>query len=173
MAAGTVIGLTAGQEISSRTHKPGQTMTAAVGEAIKDDKGNTVIPAGATVTLAIVQLAASGNKSDSGKLELRPVRVTINGESYPIEGQVTHVDHELKGRPVQAGDAAKVGVGAAAGAILGRVLGGKKKGAIVGGVVGAAAGTAVAIQTADRDVVIHSGAKITILLKDALEVPTT
>ena len=173
MPAGTVIALSASQGISSRTDRPGQTMTATVTRALKDAKGNTVIPAGATVTLSIVQLAPSENKSDPGKLELQPTKLTVNGTTYPIEGKVTHVDYELKGRGVQVGDAAKVGAGAAAGAIVGRVLSGKGKGAVVGGVVGAAAGTAVAVETANRDVVIHPGARITVSLKQALELPVT
>ena len=48
---------------------------------------------------------------------------------------------------------------------MGRVLSGKKKGAVVGGVIGAAAGTAVAVNSADRDVIVPVGAKIVIALK--------
>src|SRR5439155_23732090 len=136
-------------------------------------KGHTVIPASATVPLSIVQLARSENKSDPGRVELQPTNLTVNGTTYPIEGKVTHVDYDLKGRGVQVGDAAKVGAGAAPGAIVGRVLSGQGKGAVGGGVVGAAAGTAGAVETADRDVVIHPGARITVSLKQALELPVT
>jgi hypothetical protein len=78
------------------------------------------------------------------------------------------VEHTLQGRGVTAGDAAKVGAGAAVGAIAGRVLSGNKKGAIIGGVVGAAVGTGVAMETADRDVVVPAGAKIVLKLTTAL-----
>jgi hypothetical protein len=50
------------------------------------------------------------------------------------------VSHELRGRGVTAGEAEKVGVGAAAGAVVGRVITDKTKGAVVGGVAGAATG---------------------------------
>jgi outer membrane lipoprotein SlyB len=70
---------------------------------------------------------------------------------------------------VKAGDAAKVGAGAAAGAILGKVIG-KGKGAVIGGVVGAAAGTAVALNSYDRDVVVAPGARITLRLTDAFKI---
>jgi hypothetical protein len=129
-----------------------------------------VIPAGATVTLTIAQLAVSENKSDPGKLELRATRVTIDGKSYALEGTSTEVEHELKGRGVQVGDAAKVGAGAAAGAVVGRVLSGKKKGAVVGGVIGAAAGAAAASQSYDRDVIVAAGAKIVITLKEGVTI---
>lgn len=56
-----------------------------------------------------------------------------------------------------------------AGAIVGRILGGKKKGTVVGGVIGAAAGTAVAVNSADRDVVVSVGSKIILKLKSLFE----
>lgn len=157
--------LTAAGEFSTKTHKVGQTVTATVASDIKDDDGKVVIPAGSTMTLSIVQLARSENKDDSGKVVLAATSVSIDGKSYDISGTSTDVERQLKGRGVQAGDAAKVGAGAAAGAVLGRVLGGKKKGAVVGGVIGAAAGTAVAVNSADRDLIVPAGAKIVIALK--------
>ncbi|MFN0180663.1 MAG: hypothetical protein ACKVZ0_17825 [Gemmatimonadales bacterium] len=165
LAAGAAVSLTATAEFSTKTHKVGQTVTATVPSDIKDDNGKVVIPAGSTMTLSIVQFARSENKDDSGKVVLAATSVSIDGKSYDISGTSTDVDRQLKGRGVQAGDAAKVGAGAAAGAVLGRVLGGKKKGAVVGGVVGAAAGTAVAVNSADRDLIIPAGAKIVIALK--------
>ena len=51
-------------------------------------------------------------------------------------------------------------------AIIGKVIGGTT-GAVVGGVTGGAAGAAVAVETADRDVVIPIGAKIRLALRSA------
>jgi hypothetical protein len=172
VAAGTSVSLAAATAFSTKTHKVGQTVTAKVSADITDDQGHVVIPAGATVTLAIVELAVSENKSDPGKVVLRATQVSFGGQDYDLDGTTTQVEHTLKGRGVTAGDAAKVGAGAAAGAILGRVIGGKKKGAVVGGVVGAAAGTAVAVNSADRDVVVAAGAKIVIALKGAFSTKT-
>ena len=164
LSAGTTVTLAAIDSFSTKTHKQGQTVLARVTGDVKDDQGRTVIPAGATVTLAIVQLAVSENKADSGKVELRATTVAFGGESYAIDGRSTSVAHELKGRGVKAGDAAKVGAGAVAGAVVGRVLSGKKKGAVIGGVIGAAAGTAAAVNSADRDVVVAPGSKIVLQL---------
>jgi hypothetical protein len=80
------------------------------------------------------------------------------------------VPHELRGRGVTAGDAGKVGVGAAAGAVVGRVLGGDTRGAVIGGVVGAAGGAAVAAQTARRDVVVKPGTWVSFVLTAPLVV---
>jgi hypothetical protein len=168
--AGTSIALTAATEFSTKTHKVGQTVTATVASDIVNDKGKVVIPAGATVTLAIVELAVSENKGDSGKVALRATQVSFGGQSYDLDGSSTAVEHQLKGRGVKAGDAAKVGAGAVAGAVVGRILSGKKKGAVVGGVIGAAAGTAVAVKSADRDVVVSAGAKIVIALKSLFSI---
>lgn len=162
---GTAFEATSTIEITSRRNKPGETFTATIAEAVKDARGREVIPAGAEVTLSIVQLAPAEDKGDKdGKLQLTPVSVRFGGNQYSITGTVDSVEHTLKGRGVTAGDAAKVGIGAAAGAVAGRILSGKGKGAVVGGVVGAAAGTAVAVETADRDVVIPVGGKIRLTL---------
>jgi hypothetical protein len=172
LAAGTSFDLRASTQISSRTHKAGETFTATLAQAVKDADGNTVIPAGATVTMLIVALAPAANRGDTtGTLTLRATRVEFGGASYEIDARTTTVASQLQGRGVTAGDAAKVGVGAAAGAVAGRVLGGGGRGAVVGGVVGAAAGAAVAAETADRDVVIAQGAQIVIALRDPLVIP--
>jgi hypothetical protein len=139
---------------------------ATVGENIRDAKGNIVIPAGSVVTFRVTKLEHANNKSEKdGKLVLQAEEVSIGGKSYAIAGTAdqTTVEHTLQGQGVTAGGAARVGGGAAAGAIIGKVIGGKT-GAIVGGVAGAAGGAVAANQTADRDVVVKPGAKVTFTL---------
>ena len=136
--------------------------TARIGEAITNSAGRVVIPAGSEVTLSIVALKPAPNKgAKDGTLELRAVSVQINGESHPLDADVTYAEHTLKGRGVTGSEAAKVGVGAAAGAVIGKVLGSTAAGAVVG----AAGGAAVAVETADRDVVVPVGAKIRLVLR--------
>lgn len=168
VAAGASITLSAATEFSTKTHKVGQTVKATVTNDVTDENGTVVVPAGSIVTLVITELVVSENKSDEGKVALKATDLAIGDEHVELDGVSTTVDHTLKGRGVQAGDAAKVGAGAAAGAILGRVLGGRKKGAVVGGVIGAAAGTAVAVNSADRDLIVAAGARIVIKLRTAL-----
>ncbi len=170
VAAGTIVTMNAAVEFSTKTHKAGQTVTATVSADVTDANGKVVIPMGATVTMVIATLVVSENKDDRGKVVLKATGVSFGGAHYDLDGATTEVEHTLKGRGVQAGDAAKVGVGAAAGAILGRVLGGNKKGTIVGGVIGAAAGTAIAVNSADRDVIVATGSKIVLKLGSLFEI---
>jgi hypothetical protein len=165
LEAGTVVETRATKLITSRTNKPGETFTVRVDSALTDASGRVVIPAGAEVTLTIVALKPAANKSaKDGIIDLRATSVLINGESRPIDAEVTYVEHTLKGRGVTGSEAVKVGAGAAAGAIIGKIIGGGT-GAVVGGVTGAAAGTAVAVESADRDVVVPVGGKIKLALR--------
>jgi hypothetical protein len=146
-------------------NKPGEQFTARIGENITAPDGRVVIPAGSELVLTIAEIKPAPNRgAKDGTLVLRATGVTINGTTRPIDAEVTFVEHTLKGRGVGTSEAAKVGAGAAAGAIIGKVIGGGS-GAAAGAVTGAAAGAAVAVETADRDVVIPSGAKIRIVLR--------
>ena len=165
LAEGSTVDATALASITSKTNKPGETFTARIPEAVRSADGRVVIPAGSEVVLSIVALKPAPNKSaKDGTIVLRAVSVMVNGVSKPLDADVSFVEHTLKARGVGTSEVAKGAGGAAAGAILGKVVGGGT-GAAVGAVVGAAAGTAVAVETADRDVVVPVGAKITLVLR--------
>jgi hypothetical protein len=169
LAAGSTIETNATNQISSRNNKVGETLSATVSNDVTDSRGRVVIPAGSVVKLTISEIAPAENKGQAdGKIVLMPSTIEVGGKSYTLNASIESVEHTLQGRGVTAGDAAKVGAGAAAGAIAGRVLSGNKKGAIIGGVVGAAVGTGVAMETADRDVVVPAGAKIVLKLTETL-----
>jgi uncharacterized protein YfiM (DUF2279 family) len=167
LAAGTAIAAKFDAGISSRTHKAGQKLTGTVSSDVKDKNGTVVIPAGSKVHLTISAIHESERKSDkTGKLVLTPNSVVIGGRSYPLSGSALALDRSLKDRKTNAGDLAKVGVGAGAGALLGTaVTGGSTKGAVIGGVAGAAVGTQRAIATQDRDVVVPEGSRLKVTLK--------
>ncbi|MEP6573812.1 MAG: hypothetical protein ABJD11_14000 [Gemmatimonadota bacterium] len=170
-AAGSHIDLTMTDSLNSRVNKVGQTFTASVANDVSDAAGHVVIPSGSSVTFEIVQLAAAKNKNaKDGVISVKPTQVVINGQTLAIDGTTDSVAHTLRGQGVTAGGAARVGGGAAAGAIAGRIIGGNKTGTIIGGIVGGAAGTAVAVQTADRDVIVAAGAPIAITLTSPLTV---
>ena len=166
LASGTAFSAKFDAGISSRTHKAGQKLTGTVSSDVKDKNGRVVIPAGAKVHLTIAAIHESENKRDkTGKLVLTPTKVVIAGRSYPLSGSAAALDRTLKDRKTNAGDIAKVGVGAGAGALLGTaVSGGSTKGAVIGGVAGAAVGTQRAIETQDRDVVVPSGSRLKVTL---------
>jgi hypothetical protein len=170
LAAGTSLRVATTREINSRSSKPGETLRATVGAPVRDASGRTVIPAGSVVTFAIADIHESENKGDkTGRLRLTPSSVTIGGRQYPIDGSVGALPTTLRGRKTNAGDVAKVGVGAGAGAVVGGVLGGGK-GAVIGGVLGGAVGTQRAVETKDRDVVLPAGAQVTVTLRGPLTV---
>jgi uncharacterized protein YfiM (DUF2279 family) len=166
LSSGTAIAAKFDAGISSRTHKAGQKLTGTVASDVKDKSGHVVIPAGSKVHLTISAIHESERKSDkTGKLVLTPNKVVIAGRSYPLSGSAIALDRTLKDRKTNAGDLAKVGVGAGAGALLGTaVSGGSTKGAVIGGAAGAAVGTQRAIETQDRDVVVPSGSRLKVTL---------
>src|SRR5688572_23870242 len=165
LESGATLEASAAGSITSKTNKPGETFTARIGQAVLAADGRTVIPAGSVVTLSIVALKPAPNKAaKDGTITLKAVSVAINGEERPLDAEVTFVEHTLKSRGIGTSEAAKVGVGAAAGAILGKVVGGGT-GAAAGAVVGGAAGAAVAVESADRDVVVPVGATIRMVLR--------
>jgi hypothetical protein len=173
LGAGARIEATMSQAITSRTNKAGDTVATTVSADANDPNGRVVVPAGSAVELLITELEPAKNKSQAdGKLTFQVTAATVRGQRYPMAAAVTSVPHTLEARGVTAGEAEKVGVGAAIGAVVGRVIGGNATGAVVGGVVGAGGGTAVAIQTASRDVVVSAGAPVVITLTAPLTVST-
>jgi hypothetical protein len=166
VASGTSLTGTANDSLHSRHNKAGELFHASLSDDVKNASGTTVIPAGSVVTFKVTHIEHANNRSEKdGHLTLDAQEVTIAGQSYPISGSAneTTVEHALEGQGVTAGAAARVGGGAVGGAILGKVIGGKT-GAIVGGAAGAAGGAIAARQSADRDIVVRSGMKVTFTL---------
>jgi hypothetical protein len=171
LPSGTVIATAVDHEINSRSNKQGEVVTTTVSHNVTDSRGRVIIPAGAKVTMTIAEIRESENKGDhTGKLTLTPTEVAIAGRTYPITASAEALDRELRDRKTNAGDVAKVGVGAAAGAIVGRVIGGNTKGAVIGGVLGGAVGAQRAVETQDRDVVVPAGSRVQLTLQSGLAI---
>jgi hypothetical protein len=171
LAAGSLIEGTLDRTISSKTNKVGDRVTVRVANDVKNASGLVVVPAGSTVELTVTSIEPAKDKSQAaGKLTLAVTGITIRGESQPIQADVSSVITSLKGGGVGTSEAVKVGAGAVIGGIAGRVIGGDKTGTIIGAVVGAAAGAAVAVETANRDVVVQAGSTVGITLREPLRV---
>jgi glycine zipper 2TM protein len=168
IAAGTVFDAAVTDTITSRKNHVGDAFTAHV--VVDAGASASAIPSGAEIHGTIVEVKPAPNPSTPGTLTLAVSSITINGKSYDVEAKIDSLETVRQGRGVTTGDAAKVGVGAAAGAILGRVIGGNRKGTIIGGVVGAAAGAGVAATSKDSDIVLPAGAHIHLTLTKALVV---
>src|SRR5882672_12610467 len=170
LAAGTQIEAEAKDTISCRHTKAPVAFDAVFHQPILDKNGRTVIPAGAVMRLRITELAPAENKSQKdGKLTAILLKITIGDSAYRPGASVDSIAHLVVGRGVTGGDVAKAGAGAAAGAVVGGLIG-KGKGAVIGGVLGAGAGTVVAVETADRDVVIVPGSRVYVTLREAMTV---
>jgi hypothetical protein len=165
LEAGTVVATTVDREITSKTDKPGATVTGTVANDVTDATGRVVIPAGSKVMLTITEIHESENKGDkTGKLTLTPTAVEIAGERHALDGSAVALERTLRDRKTNAGDVAKVGAGTAIGAIAGRVIGGNTKGAVIGGIIGGAVGTQRAVETQDRDVVVPANSRVEVTL---------
>jgi hypothetical protein len=168
---GTEIHVALDDSISSRTDTAGRSITAQVTQSVTGSGGKVLIPAGSTVRFTVARLSSAKSKSSQGRFALSVEGIEVRGQLQKVEADVRPVPRELRSRKVTAGDAAKVGVGAAGGAVLGRVIGGNTKGAVIGGVVGAAGGAVVANQTATRDVVVKAKTPVTFVLTAPLVTP--
>ena len=174
LASGTVIEGTLDRTISSKSNKVGDRVTVRVANDVKNSSGVVVVPAGSTVDLTVTSIEPARDKSQAaGKLTLAVTGITVRGESHPIQADVSSVQTSMKSGGIGTSEAAKVGAGAVIGGIAGRVIGGDKTGTIIGAVVGAAAGAAVAVETANRDVVVAAGSTVGITLREPLRVTTS
>lgn len=168
--AGTRIDMTVNDELSSRTNKAGDTFTAKIVEDIRDPSGNVVIAAGSTVNGLVIAVKPAPNRRTPGTLTLALSTVEANGKTYPITATIDEVQTERRNQPINAGDAGKVAVGAAAGAAIGQVLSKNTKGTVIGAVVGGMAGAGYAAETKDVDIVLPDGAHILVTVSEPLTV---
>ncbi|MFN0179981.1 MAG: glycine zipper domain-containing protein [Gemmatimonadales bacterium] len=169
LATGTQIEATTDRTISSRTDKAGETFTAAVSSDVKDSRGRVVIPAGSTLTMQITELESAKDKGKAdGKITVLVTSVTVGGQTFPLSASITSMAHTLKGRGVGTDEVGKTAAGAGIGAIAGRIIGGTTKGTVIGAVVGGAAGAVIAVQTANRDVVVVAGTPMVVTLNEAV-----
>lgn len=172
LPVGTEIPAALEDSLNSRHDTAGKLVTARVMNDVKGPDDRIFIPAGSQVRLTVTRLEPARSKSAAdGKIAVRVDGIVIGDRLQRVSANVRPIPHELRGRGVTTGDAAKVGVGAAGGAVLGKVIGKNTKGAVIGGVVGAAGGAVVASQTASRDVVVTARTPFTFVLTAPLVSP--
>jgi hypothetical protein len=167
---GTNMSLTLNETLSTERNRVGDSFTATLQSAVRDGRGNVLIPAGATVRGRLTQVDKSGRVGETGILKLAFEAVSFGGRSYAMDGTVVKANPQRSNRTSTEKTVGKVAAGAAAGAILGRVLGKDTKSTIKGAVIGAAAGTAIAMGTADVDVVLPAGSPMEIRLDSPIEI---
>lgn len=164
--AGAEIELRMEQEVSTKTHQPGDVVWAQVANEVLAADGMVLIAEATRVRAVVVEAMQSKDDDSPAILVLEFDRIQFPEGDAPIDAQVMEADVQADERDSDTETAAKVAAGTAAGALLGRIFGGGKDGAIKGGAVGTAAGAAVAIGTRAGHAKLKEGARVIIRLAD-------
>jgi hypothetical protein len=127
--------------------------------------GDTVIPAGSTVSGTVTDVERSGRVEGRAHIAFAFNQARINGEREDLKTNPLTFEADA----TKTKDAEKVGIGAVGGAILGGILGGKK-GAGKGAIAGGAAGTGVVLATRGEEVTVNEGTNVTATLAQPLTV---
>jgi hypothetical protein len=127
--------------------------------------GETVIPAGATMTGSVTDVASSGKVKGVARLAVRFTSVSYSGQRHRISTEPLSFEAESTKKK----DAVKVGAGAGIGAAIGGIIGGGK-GAAIGAGIGGGAGTASVLATKGKEVELASGTAMTAVLSAPLTV---
>lgn len=162
--AGTNIGVTTIDAISSKTNTTGQTFRGTLSSPIVID-GRTVIPSGSNATLLLSNARGAARIKGSSSLEVRLIKISRGGQTYDVD---TNVHDEIgKGRGKET--AVRSGIGAAAGAVIGAIAGGGK-GAAIGSLAGGGAGAGFQLATHGQQVTIPSESRLTFSLQSPIVV---
>ena len=164
VASGTQIPLELLTSISSETAEVETEVRGRTKQAITVG-GETVIPAGATVTGSVTDVASSGKVKGVARLAMRFTSVSYSGQRHRINTEPLSFEAESTKKK----DAVKVGAGAGIGAAIGGIIGGGK-GAAIGAGIGGGAGTASVLATKGKEVELASGTAMTAVLTAPLTV---
>ncbi|MFI5230626.1 MAG: hypothetical protein ACHQWU_16255 [Gemmatimonadales bacterium] len=161
LPAGASFQATLNQAIGTRSSHVGDQFTATVSSPLVASDGETVVPAGATVTGHVTGLHAGSVVGDQSVIRLDFDRLDFNGRSFPFDASVANV--RVKNAVNNSGATKGAVTGAAAGAVLGAIVsGGALSKIITGGLLGAAAGTVISLGTGDMEAVIPDGSSMTL-----------
>lgn len=163
--AGTVLVVTLGQPLGSKTSQTGQTFLANLAQPVSVD-GRTAIPKGSTVNGTVVVAKAQGKIKGEGQLSLTLRAITVHGQTYHI--QTDTFESTVKGKGKRT--AATTGGGAAGGALIGGLAGGGK-GAAIGALVGGGAGLIGGAATGTKQIEFPAESALSFTLSAPLTLP--
>ena len=162
--SGTDLVLTLETPVSSETAKADQPVRARVAKPVVVS-GMEVIPAGATVTGAVVSAERAGRVKGRASIALRFNEVIVMNTPYRITtARISRLAEATKGE-----DAKKIGIGAGVGTAIGAIAGGKK-GAAIGAGIGGGAGTGAVLATRGEEVTIPAGATLRTTITETVRV---
>ena len=164
VASGTQIPLELLTSLSSETAEIETEVRGRTKQAVTVG-GETVIPAGATMTGSVTDVASSGKVKGLARLAVRFTSVSYSGQRHRISTEPLSFEAESTKKK----DAVKVGAGAGIGAAIGGIIGGGK-GAAIGAGIGGGTGTAAVLATKGKEVELASGTAMTAVLTAPLTV---
>jgi hypothetical protein len=162
--AGTDLVLTLETPVSSETAKADQPVRAKVAKPVVIS-GMEVIPAGATVTGAVVSAERAGRVKGRASIALRFNEVIVMKTPYRITtSRIARQAEATKGE-----DATKIGIATGVGTAIGAIAGGKK-GAAIGAGVGGGAGTGAVLATRGKEVTLPAGTTLRTEITDTVRI---
>jgi hypothetical protein len=144
--------------ISSATSESGDRVVARLAEDVRVGE-KVVVPSGSEVRGRVTAAVPSGRVKGLARLAFDFDTLVLKGKEYSIGTRAVDITAANSHKK----DAAIIGIGAGAGAIVGGVADGKK-GAGIGALIGGAAGTGAVLTTKGKEVVLGTGAHVTVKL---------
>ena len=163
--AGTTLPLRLATAFNSGTARVEDRIEATLVEAVLVDDAE-VLPAGSTLAGTVAAVEASGKVKGLASIRVHFTSIVAPGRGDRYDINATYAE---TAEATKRADATKIGIGAGAGAAIGGLLGGKG-GAAKGAAIGGGAGTAVVLSTAGEEVARPVGAKLTVRLKQSVDV---
>lgn len=164
LPAGTVITVSLGSSISSKTAHAGDGFTGTVAQPVSVN-GEVVIPSGANAAGTVTDAKSMGHFKGGALLAITLNSVEIHGNSYQV--QTSASEHSIAGKGKRS--AVVIGGGAGLGALIGGLAGGGK-GAAIGAAAGAGAGTAGAAFTGNKEIVLPAESAVSFKLLQPVQV---
>lgn len=165
VAAGTPLTVVMSSQVSTATHKEGDTFEATFAEPWSVD-GRIVAERGDRVIGKVEEVVQPGRVKGRGELQLVLTEIFTGNKRYQIDTEpfvAIAIDNKER-------DAAVIAGGAGVGAVIGRIAGGKK-GAAIGAIIGGGSGTATVLATKGQAMTIEPETKVNFVLDDAVELP--
>lgn len=165
--AGTEIEIELDRPLSSESNNAGDPWRGVVTHDVTN--GSSVLITRGAVVSGVVTRAGEAEIDGETRviLAIDPQQLEVGDAEYPIDAEIVEAEADENKELLDAKNVAIVGGSAAAGAVLGEILFDE---ALLGAVLGAAGGTVVAVATADTEIELDEGSRLTLRLEDEVRV---
>jgi hypothetical protein len=158
IGTGASVGMQTNAKVCTASLLPGDKFTATVTSGTTGSNG-AAIPPGATVVLEVAGIQRA-DPIESSRVDFRVRSVEVNGEPYPVSGDVAQLGRMQGVTSSDGKEKEKIIGGAVAGAVLGRIFGKSTKATVIGAAAGTAAGAAAAKAGQSHDACLPEGSPL-------------